>query len=128
MRPVLQGLDDVAWHSVDHAYGPALDTPGHLRALLSDDPEVVAGAIGDLDRTIHEEGGFVCPAATAVLPFLAEVVPLLREDHRAAVLDLVARIADDGENAEQVHYGWHAAWAEAEPVLGRSSGQPESPA
>ncbi|MFD5827781.1 hypothetical protein [Lentzea sp. NPDC060358] len=113
----LEGLDDVPWHALDHAYGPALDTPGHLRALLSGDPEVVAQAVRDLDRTVHEEGGFVCPAATAVLPFLVEVLPGLAAGPRAAVLDLLGRIADDGENAEQVDDGWHAAWAEAKPVL-----------
>ncbi|MDX3663232.1 hypothetical protein PV646_38570 [Streptomyces sp. ID05-26A] len=113
----LEGLDDVAWHSIDHAYGPALDTPGHLRALLSNDPEVVARAVTDLDRTVHEEGGFVCPAATAVLPFLVEVLPVLRDDHRAALLDMIERIADDGENAEQVDPGWHDAWAKARPAI-----------
>lgn len=114
---MLEGLDAVAWHSVDHAYGPALDTPGHLKALLSNDPEVVAQAIKDLDRTIHEEGGFVCPAATAVLPFLVEVMPVLREDQRAALLDMIELIADDGENAEQVDAGWHDAWAKAKPAI-----------
>ena len=38
---MLEGLNAVAWHEIDHAYGPALDTPGHLRALLSNDPEAV---------------------------------------------------------------------------------------
>jgi hypothetical protein len=114
---VLEGLNAVAWHQIDHAYGPALDTPGHLRALLSGDPEVVARAITDLDRTVHEEGGFVCPAATAVLPFLVEVMPVLGPEHRAALRDMIGQIADDGENAEQVDPGWHAAWAEAQPKL-----------
>ncbi|MEU3643393.1 hypothetical protein AB0E59_08450 [Lentzea sp. NPDC034063] len=123
----LEGLDDVAWHSIDHAYGPALDTPGHVRALLSDDPEVVARAITDLDRTIHEEGGFVCGAATAVLPFLVEVLPSLAPGPRARLLDLIHRIAEWGD-AEQVDAGWHAAWAKAKPVLERSSPQRESPA
>ncbi|WP_330273782.1 hypothetical protein OG205_44715 [Lentzea sp. NBC_00516] len=113
----LEGLDDVAWHSIDHAYGPALDTPGHLRALSSEDPEVVARAVTDLDRTVHEEGGFVCPAATAVLPFLVAVMPSLAPEHRARLRDLIERIADDGENAEQVDAGWHAAWEKAKPEL-----------
>ncbi len=114
---MLDGLDAVAWHSHDHAYGPALDTPGHLRALLSDDPEVVAQAVADLDRTIHEEGGFVCPAATAALPFLVEALPHLDAVNRAALLDLIERLADDGENAEQVDPGWAAAWAAAQTKL-----------
>lgn len=123
----LEGLDDVPWHAVDHAYGPALDTPGHVRALLSGDPEVVSRAITDLDRTVHEEGGFVCPAATAVLPFLVEVMPSLAPGHRARLLDLVHRIAEWGD-AEQVDAGWHAAWAKAERLLGRSSPDRERPA
>lgn len=114
---MLEGLNAVAWHEIDHAYGPALDTPGHVRALLSSDPEVVAQAVADLDRTVYEEGGFVCPAATAVLPFLVEVLPVLGSDHRAALVDMIERIADDGENAEQVDPGWHAAWAKAKPAI-----------
>ncbi|MDX8033170.1 hypothetical protein SK803_23380 [Lentzea sp. BCCO 10_0856] len=114
---MLEGLNSVAWHEIDHAYGPALDTPGHLRALLSNDPEVVAQAVKDLDRTVHEEGGFVCPAATAVLPFLVEVLPVLEPGPRAALLDMIERIADDGENAEQVDPGWPAAWARARPAI-----------
>jgi hypothetical protein len=113
---MLEGLNTVAWHEIDHAYGPALDTPGHLRALLSDDPEVVSRAILDLDRTIYEEGGFVCPAATAVLPFLAEVLPALNTASRAAVVDLVSRIAYYGD-AEQVDAGWHDAWARLKDVF-----------
>ena len=116
-KPVPAGLDDVAWHEIDHAYGPALDTPGHVRALLSEDSEVVAQAVTDLERTVHEEGGFVCPAATAVLPFLVEVMPSLAPEHRARLLDMTERIADDGENAEQVDPGWHAAWAKAGPAI-----------
>ncbi|MGI5506114.1 hypothetical protein [Lentzea sp. CA-135723] len=111
-------LDDVPWHAIDHAYGPALDTPGHVRALRSDDPEVVARAITDLDRTIHEEGGFVCGAATAVLPFLVEVLPSLALEPRTRLLDLLDRIAAWGD-AEQVDAGWAAAWAKAQPALDR---------
>ncbi|MEV6711700.1 hypothetical protein AB0M48_06580 [Lentzea sp. NPDC051208] len=117
MKPALEGVDDIAWHSIDHAFGPALDTPGHLRALWSEDPEVVAQAITDLDRTVREEGGFVCPAATAVLPFLVEVMPSLAPEHRARLRDMIEQIADDGENAEQVDPGWHAAWAKAGPAI-----------
>ncbi|NUT52184.1 MAG: hypothetical protein HOV94_33550 [Saccharothrix sp.] len=113
---MLEGLNSVAWHEIDHAYGPALDTPGHLRALLSNDPEVVAQAIKDLDRTVYEEGGFVCPAATAVLPFLVEVMPALDREHQVALRDLIERIAYYGD-AEQVDRGWHAAWAKARPQL-----------
>jgi hypothetical protein len=114
---MLEGLNAVAWHEIDHAYGPALDTPGHLRALLSNDPVVVAQAIEDLDRTVHEEGGFVCPAATAVLPFLAEVMPVLDAGSRAALRDMIEQIADDAENAEQVDPGWREAWARARPAI-----------
>ncbi len=114
---MLEGLNDVAWHGIDHAYGQALDTPGNVRALLSDDPEVVAQAVVDLDRTIYEEGGFVCPAATAVLPFLVEILPILDAEPRAALLDMIERLADDGDNAEQVDRGWHDAWQTAKPKL-----------
>ncbi|WP_165949765.1 hypothetical protein [Micromonospora sp. KC207] len=31
----LAGLDQVPWESPHHAYGPAVDVPGHLRALRS---------------------------------------------------------------------------------------------
>ena len=34
---MLDGLEDVEWGGMSHAYGPADDVPGMIRALLSDD-------------------------------------------------------------------------------------------
>jgi len=37
---LLAGIDDIHWHDLRHAYGPADDVPNLLRLLLSDDESV----------------------------------------------------------------------------------------
>ena len=51
----LAGLDDVAWDSFEHAYGPAGDVPELLRALAGDD-EAAAEAMYELYGTIGHQG------------------------------------------------------------------------
>ena len=40
---MLDGLDAVDWSALAHAYGPAADVPGLLRALLDPDPAAGPG-------------------------------------------------------------------------------------
>ncbi|TMQ90933.1 hypothetical protein ETD83_33200 [Actinomadura soli] len=98
---LLQGLDDVDWTALQHAYGPAGDVPGLLRGIAEGpDP---GDDLDDLDVKIFHQGGFVCSAATkAVLPWafwkvtgdlgplIAAVEGCLEDGDAAAVLDHLA--------------------------------------
>src|SRR5436190_20166415 len=70
---MLEGLDKMDWDELTHAYGPAANTPGHIRALVSQDAAERDQARGDLCHTICHQGTRHTAAAAAV-PFLFELV------------------------------------------------------
>jgi hypothetical protein len=45
---VLDGLGDVDWRDLEHAYGPAADVPGQIHALVSPDAETRRRALSEL--------------------------------------------------------------------------------
>lgn len=69
---LLAGLDDVAWDSLEHAYGPATDVPEVLRALVSEDDELAEAAMYELYGNIWHQGS-VYPATIPAVPFLAAI-------------------------------------------------------
>lgn len=89
---MLDGLDDVDWASLEHAYGPATDVPGHVRGLL-------AGSREERDRARSGLYGGIChqgtryEASAPAVPFLLELIEDPATPDRAAVAGLVAAIA-----------------------------------
>ena len=69
---LLAGLDDVAWDSLEHAYGPAADVPEVLRALVSGDDELADEAMYELYGNIWHQGS-VYPATVPAVPFLVAI-------------------------------------------------------
>ena len=71
---LLPYLDATPWASLDHAYGPALDTPVHLQLLLADDELVRADALQLLADSLlgSEEPTSVLAPATTFLRTLAD--------------------------------------------------------
>jgi hypothetical protein len=92
MVGVLEGLDDIAWDRLGHAYGAASDVPEQLRALRSDDEAARTRAWQSLSSNIFHQSTRYEASAYAV-PFLIELVadPATRE--RARLLDLLAGLA-----------------------------------
>ncbi len=70
---MLEGLELIDWAKLEHAYGPAVDTPGVIRALASTDPDVRHNAMHELYSTIYHQGSFYSATAAAV-PFLIELL------------------------------------------------------
>ncbi|GAA0592877.1 HEAT repeat domain-containing protein [Streptomyces crystallinus] len=102
-------LAQTDWSALEHAYGPASDTPFQLLALLSDDIEARSAAVGHLDSAILHQGSVYSatgPAARVVAAMLKDpltmepvedVVPWDDAVPRPVRLDLVdflARVAD----------------------------------
>jgi hypothetical protein len=75
---VVSGADsdgEVAWERLWHAYGLAVDTPGHLRGLADPDPEVRGRAIAHLHGHVFHQGTIfpaTAPAVAAVCRLLAD--------------------------------------------------------
>jgi hypothetical protein len=68
IEPMLGAVD---WPSLRHAYGPASDTPEHLRGLLADDASRVA-AYAELDGSIWHQDT-VYEATAAAVPILSAI-------------------------------------------------------
>jgi hypothetical protein len=71
----LRALDNADWSRLHHAYGRATDTPGHLRALLEEDPEARKKALSHLWSAIILQGTpwtATGPAALVVAGLLSD--------------------------------------------------------
>ncbi|PYC65468.1 hypothetical protein C7C45_28475 [Micromonospora arborensis] len=89
---MLDGLDDIDWARLGHAYGAADDVPGQLRALLSPDPATRDEALGDLYTNVFHQGNRFEASAYAV-PFLLELLADPATPDPAAVAGLLSALA-----------------------------------
>lgn len=109
-------MGDIRWELTRHNYGSGADIPGLLRRCAqSDDME----SLGELDNLLFHQGGWVCSAATAALPFLTRLAADPGTTHRAVVVDIIADLANEATkvDAEWVDAGWSAAFTSAFPQL-----------
>ncbi|MEU8285422.1 hypothetical protein AB0C01_13880 [Micromonospora sp. NPDC048905] len=86
-----------------HAYGPAVDTPGHLAALAGDDPTARATALKHLWSAIIHQG----TPWTATPPVALHVAALLADPRvtdpglRAELLNFLAAVAEAGSSTDR---------------------------
>ncbi|UXY26089.1 hypothetical protein [Streptomyces sp. HUAS TT20] len=95
LAAVFAGLDGVAWPELHHAYGPADDVPGLLRALTAADQAAVAEADQDLwSSLVHQ--GTVYEATVSAVPFLARLAAAgVRRADLLGMLGAIAESTDD---------------------------------
>src|SRR4051794_15912341 len=89
---MLDALDDIDWDSLEHAYGPATDVPGHLRGLLAGAADERRRALSGLYAGLCHQGTRYEASAVAV-PFLLDLLADEATPDRAAIAGLVAGIA-----------------------------------
>ena len=95
LEPValLTGLDDIHWHDLQHAYGPADDVPNLLRMLLADDESVRDNAWQRLySSVIHQ--GTVYEASAFVVPFILKMLVSDGPPDKADLLQFLASLAE----------------------------------
>jgi hypothetical protein len=69
---MLEGLDELDWSALEHAYGPATDVPDLIRMLADDDPyERDAGFDTAYGNIFHQ--GTRYSATPKAIPFLVEL-------------------------------------------------------
>ncbi len=104
---MLEGLDQVDWKRLSHAYGSAEDVPDLLRALMSPDSAVREAAIGELHGNIYHQGT-VYEATAYAAPFLLELLEAPEVAGKAELLFLVHSIATGSSylavHGEMDHY------------------------
>ncbi|MEU2264673.1 HEAT repeat domain-containing protein [Streptomyces sp. NPDC019645] len=105
---MFEGLDDIDWASMEHAYGTAEEIPALLRALRSPEAEERHKALDRFYGAVHHQGSVYPPTATS-LPFLFELAADRTTPDRAAVVALLVSIGreslergfeDDGTEIE----------------------------
>jgi HEAT repeat protein len=113
------GLDEIPWGTLRHNYGTAEDIPGLLRGCASSDAAVAVQAATELDNNLHHQGGWVCPAASAALPFLTRLASDLRVTVRAEVIGSVGSLAQTAAEVDprRVDQAWPRALESAVPAL-----------
>ncbi|OKI44860.1 HEAT repeat domain-containing protein [Micromonospora sp. CB01531] len=89
---MLEGLDDIEWRRLGHAYGAADDLPDQIRALRSPDPAERDDALGTLYTNIFHQGSRYQASAYAV-PFLLELLADSATPDPAAILALLTSLA-----------------------------------
>ncbi|MET8544683.1 hypothetical protein ABZW03_29170 [Kitasatospora sp. NPDC004799] len=116
-----EGLDTVDWAALRHNYGPADDVPGLLRRCAGPDPDDAADAALDLLNLLFHQGGWICSAAPAALPFLVRLAagPDVPLPSRRVALELMWRLAAEaGRVAERfLDPGWRPAWERTLPEV-----------
>jgi HEAT repeat protein len=90
---MLQGLDDLAWDALEHAYGSADDVPHLIRAAASMKEETADQAIDELFGSVFHQGT-VYSASVAVVPFVAELAVTPGVHHRRQLVSLLGGMAD----------------------------------
>ncbi|MFB7950524.1 hypothetical protein ACFC6L_37150 [Kitasatospora phosalacinea] len=122
-----EGLDAVDWAALRHNYGSAADLPELLRACAGDDREAAEDALSELSNSLFHDGGWICSAAPAVLPFVLRSAADagLAPDVRDQLLELVGGLAADApRGGPGVDPGWWPAWERALPQLLALLGDP----
>lgn len=114
---MLEALDDIDWHHLSHAYGPADDVPDLLRSLASPDEQVRKDAIYELFGNIWHQGT-VYEATIHAVPFLIELLVHPETPDKADIASLLASIAD-GRGYLEVHARPELFEAEWTQILGK---------
>lgn len=86
---MLNGLHDIDWENLHHAYGPAIDTPWHIRALTSVDGGVREYALIELHQTIWHQGT-VYEVTSYAIPFLILLLSQPKIQGKDRILGLLA--------------------------------------
>jgi hypothetical protein len=88
----LAGLEEIDWTGLCHAYGPAGDVPGLLRALVSESPAERKHALHELYGNIFHQGSRYEATAHAV-PFLVRLALDPQTPQRDEIVHLLVALA-----------------------------------
>lgn len=100
---MLDGLEDIPWAKLRHAFGSASDVPSLLRSLESPDAQTRDNALTELCNNIWHQGT-VYEATPHALPFLIRLLRREGRPDRASIACLVASIIT-GRGYYEVHSG-----------------------
>lgn len=109
---MLDGLHDIRWEEISHAYGSAKDTPWHIRSLTSFDAGVRELALDELFGTIWHQGT-VYEATSYAVPFLILLLIHPKTEDKEGILHLLSACAT-GTPAFSANDTWYKELCEKE--------------
>jgi hypothetical protein len=112
----LEGIDDIDWASLGHAYGSAEDFPQTLRDAVGGDDGLAEEASEHLFSSIIHQGTLYSATPHAV-PFLARLATHDGTRARESLVGLLAFIAASDDAVPEVLAEVHAALASEAPLL-----------
>ena len=104
MPRMFNGLYDIDWSSMQHAYGSAEEVPELLVAMRSANIDERHKALNRYWGVVHHQGD-VYPCTTASLPFLFEQASDTTAPDRAAIVDLLVSIGGTAVECCEIEYG-----------------------
>ncbi len=121
------GWDAVDWAGLEHNYGSAEDVPGLLGRCAGPDRDDAYEASSELLNVLFHQGGWICSAASAALPFVLRLAATPQVPSRCAMLELVASLAAEAGRVEDrlLDPAWVPAWERALPEVLRLLDAPE---
>ena len=81
------GLDAIPWAELEHAYGPAVDTPTHLRRLVAKGSATRRSALRSLSVSVYHQGGGYS-ASPVVMEILLKLAMRSETRQRAGIFRL----------------------------------------
>jgi hypothetical protein len=102
---LLVGLHDIDWAALDHAYGPATDTPRHFERLLAKTSRTRRDALRALRHSVfHQSGGY--SASPDALRVLLSLVSRSEVPQRPGLLELVCELGVVVGHRHLIATGW----------------------
>lgn len=120
---VLDGLAEIPWRDLSHAYGSAEDVPGLLHAIACGDAEAASNAVHELFGSIWHQGS-VYAATEYAVPFLARMAAAGLAPRDLA--QLLGCIAESGDYRSGTPGGARAAVAAQVNLLAPLLDSPDS--
>lgn len=114
---MLEDLEQIDWHTLEHAYGEADDVPTLLRDLASQDEEAHGTALGKLSISIYHQGTVYSASAYAA-PFLIELLESEAFQDKEGILLLLASLAS-GDAYHRQHLRMYPEARKRDPAFQR---------
>ncbi|MFD0599303.1 HEAT repeat domain-containing protein [Catellatospora coxensis] len=123
---LFDGVDEIRWGRMRHAYGPAVEVPELLRDLADADRAVRETALDAMYGGVHHQGD-VYACTIAAIPFLLRIAADAGRPGRADVIELLASIggADDPEPRTGLYRRARQAVAAAYPLWSALAHDPD---
>lgn len=113
---MIDGLDDIQWDKLTHAYGTAEEIPKYLRLLSSDEPDVLKKTFTHLYNCLYHQST-IYEASVTTIPFLIDLLMAENIQRKSSIIRLLSHFAH-GDYLKSFNLGIWDQLARSEVVKG----------